>query len=370
MTETIARTPFVESCVETVAGQAAAVERRTGRHPRAARLLRLLAGKKNILLTAHEHPDPDAFASALALCTLLAARLPEAKLNVSFKGRLGGGVNDVFYREAPMAVLPWDESRLPEYDAIILLDTQPFFAYSPLPPATPLTAVIDHHRSTRGRKPHCPFCDIRTDVGATTSIIFSYFMELEAPISPALAATMLYAIESDLAGAAGTPGELDNIALSGLTLKADTGKLYRMRYAPLPRSYYAAYAAGINKAMLYGTAIFSYLGTIDSFEKPAVLADFLLRGEDAEWALVTALYEDRMVLSLRTRSEKIFAGELMQRIVRGLGEGGGHRTKAGGIIPLAGRTGAADIDRLRSRIRQRYLRALEIPPAPGQKLVP
>ena len=62
--------------------------------------------------------------------------------------------------------------------------------------------VIDHHRSGRGRKPKCQFCDIRTDVGATTSIIFSYFMELDAPITPELAAIMLYAIESDLAGAA------------------------------------------------------------------------------------------------------------------------------------------------------------------------
>ena len=43
-------------------------------------------------------------------------------------------------------------------------------------------------------------------------------MELEVAIKPDLAATLLYAIESDLAGAAGTPGELDNIALSSLTL--------------------------------------------------------------------------------------------------------------------------------------------------------
>ena len=90
--------------------------------------------------------------------------------------------------------------------------------------------------------------DIRTDVGASTSIVFSYFMELDAPITPDLAATLLYAIESDLAGAAGTPGELDNIALSSLTLKADTNKLYRMRYVDLPQSYYLAYAAGLNSA--------------------------------------------------------------------------------------------------------------------------
>src|SRR5690606_39638589 len=68
-----------------------------------------------------------------------------------------------------------------------------------------------------------------------SSIIFSYFMELEVPISRDLGAMLLFAIESDLAGAAGTPGELDNIALSSLTLIADPRKLYKMRYVDLPQ---------------------------------------------------------------------------------------------------------------------------------------
>ena len=54
--------------------------------------------------------------------------------------------------------LPWDDSRLGEFDAILLLDTQPTFAYSPLPPGVVPTAVIDHHRSDRGRRPKCAFC--------------------------------------------------------------------------------------------------------------------------------------------------------------------------------------------------------------------
>ena len=67
------------------------------------------------------------------------------------------------------------------FDAIVLLDTQPQFAFSPLPPGRKPTAVIDHHRTGRGRKAECAFCDVRTDVGATSSIVFSYFMELESP---------------------------------------------------------------------------------------------------------------------------------------------------------------------------------------------
>ena len=58
-------TAFVESCVETVAGSAHAAERRARHRPRAAKLMQLLADKKNILVTTHIHPDPDALASVL-----------------------------------------------------------------------------------------------------------------------------------------------------------------------------------------------------------------------------------------------------------------------------------------------------------------
>jgi nanoRNase/pAp phosphatase (c-di-AMP/oligoRNAs hydrolase) len=344
------KTSFVESCVETVAGSAVAVAHHTRGRPRARKLLKL-------------------FAAAFSLCVLLSLKLPESKVSVSLKGRLGGGVNEVFYREAPLEVVPWDDAKLGEYDAIVLLDTQPLFAYSPLPAGVNATAVIDHHRSGRGRRPKCAFCDVRIDVGATTSIIFSYFMELDAPISPGLAAIMLYAIESDLAGAAGTPGELDNIALSGLTLKADTGKLYRMRYVSLPQSYYVAYAIGLANAIYYDHALTSHVGQIDSLEKPAVLADFLLRFEPVHWALVTGLHEGRMVLSLRCEDPKQVAGDVMQRLVRGIGEGGGHRTKAGGVIRLETGT-PAEVERVQAKLRRRFLRALGITASRGLKLVP
>ena len=39
--------------------------------------------------------------------------------------------------------------------------------------------------------------------------------------------------------------ELDQIALSSLTLMADPRKLYQMRYVDLPQGYYLAYANGL-----------------------------------------------------------------------------------------------------------------------------
>jgi nanoRNase/pAp phosphatase (c-di-AMP/oligoRNAs hydrolase) len=223
---------------------------------------------------------------------------------MSIKGQIGGGLNQAFTAHAQLDTVPWDDALLANYDAIILLDVQPGFAYSPLPASVTPLAVIDHH-SAPGRRPKCPFCDIRPDVGATSSIVFSYFMELEQQIPPDVAAALLFAIESDLAGAAGMPGELDNLALSTLTLMADTHVLYQMRYVALPQSYYLSYAAALNNATYFDTAMISHLETIDSLEKPAVMADFLLRFEKVRWSLVSAVHEDRMIVSLRTNNPKV-----------------------------------------------------------------
>jgi nanoRNase/pAp phosphatase (c-di-AMP/oligoRNAs hydrolase) len=362
-------TAFVESCVETAAGSAQRAERHARRRGKARRLLRALAGKKRILVTTHQHPDPDALASSIAMHHLLRERLPDATIELSIRGTIGGGVNEAFNRHIDLGAVPWNPVRVRQYDAIVLLDVQPNFAYSPLSEDLAPTVVVDHHRA-RGRRPKCAFCDIRPDVGSACSIVFGYFMELEVPIPPELATTMLYGIESDLAGAAGAPATLDNLALSSLTLLADTQRLYLMRYVTLPQNYYQAYARGLASAMWYDAALLSHLGEIDTPEKPAVIADFLLRFDAVHWVLVTATQNRKLILSLRTRSKDRSAGDMMKRLLRNLGEGGGHRTKAGGFIPLTEGGGEAEVERLRKTLRRRLLRNLKVRAERGVRLVP
>jgi nanoRNase/pAp phosphatase (c-di-AMP/oligoRNAs hydrolase) len=363
-------TAFVESCAKTVTGSAAAVARGSRGRPKVRQLLRILADKKDIIITTHAYPDPDALASCLALQRLLVQKLSStSQVNVTFKGGFGGGLNEQFAKLTEIQPLPWDEARLSASDAVLLLDTQPTFANNPLPANIEPTAIIDHHRGGR-KRPKCRFCDIRPDVGAVSSIVFSYYMDLEQKIAPDLSATLLYAIESDLAGAAGQPGELDNIALSSLTLLADTRKLYKMRYLDLPQNFFISYAQGLSNAVFYDNALTSHLETVPSPERPAVIADFLLRFDQAKWALVTGVMNGYLVLSLRTYpTQRFSAAQLMKRLVRGLGQGGGHRSKAGGGIKLKENT-PAEIDRLRNTLRRRFLSALEIKGARAQRLIP
>ena len=360
-------TSFVDSCVQTVAGSAGAVQKLTRRAPRAAKLLKALSTKKKILVTTHMHPDPDALGSSFALFTLLTIKLKDATIHLSVKGEITGGLNAAFTRYSNMPLTPWDDDSLSSYDGVVLLDSQPAFAYSPLPLNFAPTAVIDHHPDL-GQTLHCEFCDVRTDVGATSSIIFNYFMELETPINPDLSATLLYAIETDLAGAARQPAKLDAVALSSLTLTADMRRLYEMRYVDLPRAYYVAFAQALMSATCYDNLVIAHLDEIDSLEKPAVLADFLLRYDAANWCFVTAVHDDRLVMSLRTTDHKQSAGRRMAGIVKQLGYGGGHNSKAGGYVQLKNTT-PAEIDRVRKILSSRLLKTLKIPTSHAVPLV-
>lgn len=363
-------TAFVDSCIETVSGSAKAVARTHGRRPRVRQLLRKLTGKKRILVTTHMHPDPDALASTAAMAELLQRKLPASRITAAVKGKVAGGINENFVRLSHLELEPWPEGEeLKAFDAVVLLDVQPRFAYSPLPEWMVPTAVIDHHRAPP-KTPRSAYHDVRVEVGATCSIVFSYFKEMNLDISPLMAASLLYAIETDLAGAAGTPGELDNIALSSLTLMADTSALYQMRYFDLSQSYFQAFYRGIGSAQVYGPVVVSHLGQVDSMEKAAVVADALLRYEPAEWSFVTSVFEGRLITSLRsTGSHAIPASDMIKKMMAKKGQGGGHRMKAGGFVPLEDANDDDAVEKIRTKLRQRLLLALKLSGTRGQKLV-
>ncbi len=357
-------TAFVDSCIDTMNSTAQRVQRRV--RPRARKLLHVLAGKTNILVTAHVHPDPDAAASCQAMKLLIEKSLPDARVTIRFKGQHDAPRLAGFAKTAQIEFLPWDDAALDKYDAIVLVDTQASFSVSPLPAGVTPTVLVDHHRG-RGRRGKSEFADVRIDVGATASIVFSYFMELQLTIDPTLAAAMLHAIESDIAGAAGQQSELDTVAISSLVLVADIRKLWQMRYVDVPASYYSAFARAIEGSLRYDYALITHAGKVQQVEEAALLADGLLRCQGVDCVLVSAEHDGRMILSLRSRLARHSAGEIVRRLVKNIGDGGGHHNKAGGQIPLESDS-AACIERVQKVLKRRLLRCLHIGNTRGVRL--
>ena len=68
-----------ESCLNTVADSAAAAQRRTRHRLHAPKLLKALAGKRNVLVTAHPHPDLEAITAEAYAADAAAERQWEAQ---------------------------------------------------------------------------------------------------------------------------------------------------------------------------------------------------------------------------------------------------------------------------------------------------
>src|SRR4051812_48899357 len=118
-------TTFVESFVSTIADTATKVARKNRALPGARKLLKVLANKKRILVTTHMYPDPDAIASSTAMTYLLREKLAKDVTIVhAIKGSGCTGINGGFTRLAGAELAEWDETKLGEYDAIVLLDVQ------------------------------------------------------------------------------------------------------------------------------------------------------------------------------------------------------------------------------------------------------
>jgi nanoRNase/pAp phosphatase (c-di-AMP/oligoRNAs hydrolase) len=88
----------------------------------------------------------------------------------------------------------------------------------------------------------------------------------------------------------------------------------------------------------------------------AEMADMLLRLEGNEWVMCMGIYQDELILAVRTRNHQGGAGQIAQTVVGNQGAAGGHGAMAGGHIPLNGR----EPKQLAHRLGRRALHNLNI----------
>jgi nanoRNase/pAp phosphatase (c-di-AMP/oligoRNAs hydrolase) len=88
-----------------------------------------------------------------------------------------------------------------------------------------------------------------------------------------------------------------------------------------------------------------------------------------ETVLAMGHYNTEMILSIRTSSEEINAGELIRTLVDGIGSAGGHGMMAGGKVDNVEGSDEA-IWAVEKLLSERLLSQLHIPPGVPLELVP
>ena len=329
-------------------------------------LLQTLSRFDRITIVMHDNPDPDAIATGWAVRTLIQDRLRRPAAVVG-----GGAIVRAENRHMVELLLPpielVDRLAIDDGSAIVLVDcgigtTNHLVTRCGLRPV----AVIDHHFNGR-RLSDTPFLDLRPDVAASASIAAHYLREQDIEPDVKLATAMLYAIHTETHGCETHHSDLDRAVILWLTERADPALLAEIKSAPLSRVYFGDLALALESTVVYGDAALCLLPQAEGAEIVGELADLLVRCRGIHRVLSGALVNGDLVVSVRTERSDDIAARLVQIVLDGLGNGGGHVHRAGGKVPGVG--SASIHDEVKREIRRRWLATCGVTESPGEPLI-
>ena len=327
-------------------------------------LLEAVRGARSALILAHDDPDPDSIASALALAYLLEQR-QGMNTTLAHGGIIGRAENKAMVRLLSIELTPLHELDLGQYDAVALVDGQAGAGNVGLPSQLTPAVIIDHHSDVSSDLAGVPFVDIRGACGATSTILTGYLRAAGVTPDRRTATALFYGIKADTMGLARAAGEADVDAYLYLLPLSDTRILAQIEHAQVPLAYFEAFERALDRTLIYDDVVVCNLGSMDWPDLAAEMADFLLRWEGACWIICLGLYEDEVVISVRTNDLEANAGQVVRAVVEGLGTGGGHGLLAGGRVPLDARP----LQDVVGTLRRRFLRQLAREGREGKKLV-
>jgi nanoRNase/pAp phosphatase (c-di-AMP/oligoRNAs hydrolase) len=283
------------------------------------------------LVLTHDNPDPDAIAAAMALGKLLRQRMGRS-VTVAYGGIVGRAENREMVRVLKLELSRWRHLNLKNYRHFALVDCQPQTGNSQLPAEIVPDLVFDHH-PLRKQTGASPFVDVRTDYGATASILAEYVIAADLTVTQREATAFVYAIRSETLDFSREAAGPDHALYDRFLQAADKRLLGRIQNPRLPLSYFASLHDALEHLETIDSLILSHLGSISQPDIVPEIADLLLRMEGKTWSLCTGLYEDRIYCSIRTSNPRADASKVMRRMLGKRGKGGGHGMIAGGWTP-------------------------------------
>ena len=329
-------------------------------------LLSLAVGKKRALIMPHNYADPDAIAAALALKVIFQEKLGLAS-TISFDGVVGRAENKVLCEALSLEVSPIASINFDDYDLIALVDCQPGAGNNSLPDDVKADVVVDHH-PTDGAIKGVGFVDIRSDVGASATIVTEYLLDAGIDITSELATALVYAIKTDALNLAVKTKQKDLEAYLQLFPLADIDKLKAIESAQLPKEYFTALNDAIEGAFIYDHIVVVDLKEVDNPGLVGEFADLFLRLIAVETALCFGVFDERLMISIRTMDTGFHAGRIIEYAVGERGTAGGHAAMAGGQIPLVKETLKEKREHIKI-VRDRVFSQLSIEGKRGKKII-
>jgi nanoRNase/pAp phosphatase (c-di-AMP/oligoRNAs hydrolase) len=223
---------------------------------------------------------------------------------------------------------------LSSYGGIALVDHARPGVNDQLPPETDVDIVIDHHPP---REPvEARFVDLRSDVGATSTLLVDYLQRLDIEPSTALATGLLFGIRVDTKEFSREIAVDDFEAAAYLVPFTDTETLELIEAPRMSAETFETIGKAIENRTLRDSVLTSCVGDFADRDAIAQAADRLLDMEGITTTLVYGVKDGTIYASGRARSTSTSfdVGETLRDAFEQIGDAGGHADMAGAQIPL------------------------------------
>jgi nanoRNase/pAp phosphatase (c-di-AMP/oligoRNAs hydrolase) len=299
---------------------------------RLQRLRRVLSSLSGPLaVVTHDNPDPDAIGSALALARIAESLGVDA--DACYFGDISHQENRALVNLLDLRLRSLEPGdTLSDYGGIALVDHSRPGVNDGLPPETAIDVVVDHHPP---RSPiEAQYVDLRSAVGATSTLLADYLRHLDVDIDRTIATTLLYGIRIDTADFTREVSSTDFEAAAFLLPHADLQVLDRVESPSMSPEVLETLGKAVENRVVRGEALATGVGRIRDRDALAQAADYLLNMEGVDMTLVYGFMDDTVYVSGRARGASVDLGETLRDALGAIGSAGGHADMAGAQIPL------------------------------------
>ena len=288
-----------------------------------------LKDTKRLVVMTHDNPDPDSLSSALTLAYIVKAKFKIPAV-VRYGGIVGRAENQAMIRVLKLRVKPFSDADMKRGTDFAFVDMQPKTGNSSFSLNKKPVVIIDHHSLRKTTR--ADYIDIRTEYGATATILTEYLLASELEISSSLATALSYGISSETQDLGREARETDIEAYLALFPKSNKKLLASIEHPKLPREYFIMLNRAMHHSKIYKNAIATSLGEVDNPDFVPFIADFMLRCERMSWSICVGRYQNRIVVSIRTTNIHGHAGRFLRQLIGKRGTAGGHGMIAGGQV--------------------------------------
>lgn len=284
--------------------------------------------KKHVFIQTHNYPDQDALSSALGLQALLANF--KIKSTICYQGLVDKFNTLKMVELLDIEIHHVKDIDMTDEDEIIIVDGQQGNVNMEELSGIKI-ACIDHHALQDTS--YYRYYDIRSEVGACASLIASYFVENEVPLTKNVATALLYGIKIDTSNLTRGVSDLDIDMFYYLYKKADIATIRIIESCSIGKDDLQSYLKAIADLRVYGNVGVANIGNDCSEAMIGTVSDFLITLSEVEFTLVYSYRAGGLKLSVRSIQDEVDASEIMKAALIRIGDGGGHGSMAAGFIP-------------------------------------